>query len=306
VFQGEGGVARQVRQAGLVTPAVRLLGRVTIGDPHLRDMPAHDFVDHAGGAGIVGLMNDGVLAMEHPLIGIGPLDAYAGFVAGDDLGRAKAAAGLVRFAREPWPRAGEHVHQRPFADLKAEGVAEHEPQPLVGQGLEGLVVDRQGVNARTKRGFPRDGRRRSLGGQAAVSAPAGVTAMAHDVGLDRRNLDLVIFADQLFGGVRAEPAAALFADLRPIIAEFIGMFRQRAVMRLMTWLGAAGSRPFPLRLLVRRRRLGGIARGLLRPLQPQNQFDQLLLAEPLQITPFHSPMDSDIYHPGKGAKKGGG
>ena len=78
-------------------------------------------------------MDHGILAVEHPLIGIGPLDAHAGFVAGDDPGRAKAAARLVRFARKSWPRAGEHVHQRPFADLKAEGVAEHEPQH--GQAL---------------------------------------------------------------------------------------------------------------------------------------------------------------------------
>jgi hypothetical protein len=30
----------------------------------------------------------------------------------------------------------------------------------------------------------------------------------------------------------------------------------------------------------------------------------LLFAEPLQITPIHSTMDSDIYRHGKGAKKG--
>jgi hypothetical protein len=51
--------------------------------------------------------------------------------------------------------------------------------------------------------------------------------------------------------------------------------------------------------------LGGIARSLLRPLEPQNQLDQLLFAEPLQITPFHSPMDSDIYNAGKGAENWG-
>jgi hypothetical protein len=31
----------------------------------------------------------------------------------------------------------------------------------------------------------------------------------------------------------------------------------------------------------------------------------LLFAEPLQITPFHSPMDSDIYNAGKGAENWG-
>ena len=118
--------------------------------------------------------------------------------------------------------------------------------------------------------------------------------MADDVGLDRGNLNLVVFTDQRLGRVRPEPPAALLADLRPPIAKFIGIFRQRAVMRLMPRLGAARSRAFPLRLLVHRRRLGGIARRLLRPLQPKNQLNQLLFAEPLQITSFHSPMDSDI------------
>jgi hypothetical protein len=32
----------------------------------------------------------------------------------------------------------------------------------------------------------------------------------------------------------------------------------------------------------------------------------LLFAEPLQITPFHSPMDSDIYDAGKRAEIRGG
>ena len=130
--------------------------------------------------------------------------------------------------------------------------------------------------------------------------------MADDVGLDRRKLDLVIFADQLFHCVQSEPPAALLADLRPVVAKLIGILRQLSIVRLMPWLGAARPRPFPLRLLVRRRRFGGIARVLLRSLQPKNQLDQLLLAEPLQITSFHSPMDSDIYGAGKGLKKGGG
>jgi hypothetical protein len=36
-------------------------------------------------------------------------------------------------------------------------------------------------------------------------------------------------------------------------------------------------------------------------LEPQHQFDQLLLAEPLQITPIHPAMDSEIASLGKEA-----
>ena len=46
----------------------------------------------------------------------------------------------------------------------------------------------------------------------------------------------------------------------------------------------------------------GVARGLVRPLEPEpeHQLDQLVLAQPLQISPIHFPMGSDIYPAGKG------
>ena len=47
--------------------------------------------------------------------------------------------------------------------------------------------------------------------------------MADDIGPDWRDLDLVVFADQLLGRLWSEPSAALFADLGPIVAKFIGV-----------------------------------------------------------------------------------
>jgi hypothetical protein len=47
-------------------------------------------------------------------------------------------------------------------------------------------------------------------------------------------------------------------------------------------------------------RLGRRARILVRALERQHQFDQLLFAQLLQITAFHQPMDSEIGARGKG------
>ena len=54
-------------------------------------------------------------------------------------------------------------------------------------------------------------------------------------------------------------------------------------------------------LLVRRRRLRRSARRFLWSLQPQHQLNQLVLAQPLQISPVHRSLsDSEISLPGKG------
>jgi hypothetical protein len=131
------------------------------------------------------------------MIGVRPLDANAGFIAGDDARRAQNRLGLVRFDLEPRMRADKHVHQRALAHGEPERIPKHAAQPLVGERLETLVVDRQRMNARPERRRRRHRRRWSFGLQAAVRASARVAAMAHNVGLYRRYLDLVVFADQL-------------------------------------------------------------------------------------------------------------
>ena len=135
---------------------------------------------------------------------------------------------------------------------------------------------------------------------AAMRASAGEAPMADDIGLDRRDLDLVVFADQLRAGSRAKQPAARLANARRVVSKLVGIVRQPPVMRLMAGLRPAGTRVLPLFLLVRRRRLGRRARILIGTLKPKHQLDQLLLAEPLQITSVHPGMDSEIPARGKG------
>ena len=53
-----------------------------------------------------------------------------------------------------------------------------------------------------------------------------------------------------------------------------------------------GRRIFPLLLAVGRRRFRGRARGLVRPLHPQHQIDQLFLGKAFQISAIHPRIES--------------
>jgi len=55
-------------QARLMPLAVLLLSRIAIRNPNRRLVTRHHLIHDAGGAGIVGLMDDRVLAMENPVI----------------------------------------------------------------------------------------------------------------------------------------------------------------------------------------------------------------------------------------------
>ena len=246
-------------------------------------------------------MHDRILAVENPVVGVRPLDANAGLVAGDDPGGAKNGLRLLGLDLEPRMGADEHVHQRALAHAQPERVAEQEAQPLVGKRLKALEINRQRMNARPERRRRRHRRRRRFHRSAAMRASAGEPPMADDIGLDRRDLDLVVFADQFPLGVRRNRPAARFANARRVVAEFIGIVRKPTVVRLMPGLGPARTGVLALFLLVGRRRLRRRARVLLRALEPEHQLDQLLLAEPLQITPIHAAMDLEIALPGKGS-----
>jgi len=150
----------------------------------------------------------------------------------------------------------------------------------------------------------RNRRRRRFRRYPAMRAAAGEATVADHIGFDRRDLDLVVFANQVPLGVRRKSFAALFANARHVVAKFVGIIRQPPVVRFMSRLRPARSSVLALLLLVRRRRLGRRARILVRPLEKQHQLDQLLFAQVLQITAVHRPMDSDIAPPGKGV--GGG
>jgi hypothetical protein len=80
--------------------------------------------------------------------------------------------------------------------------------------------------------------------------------MADHIGFDRWDLDLVVFADQFPLGVQRESSAARLANARHVVAKFVGIVRQPAVVRLMPELRSARARVLAPFLLVRRRRLG--------------------------------------------------
>jgi hypothetical protein len=124
--------------------------------------------------------------------------------------------------------------------------------------------------------------------------------MAHDIGLDRRYLDLVVFADQFARIVARKHAPAILANRRHVVSIRVGIVRQPPVVRLVTGLRPAGPGVLALLLPVRRGRLGRRARILVGTLKPKHQFDQLLLAELLQISPVHPRMDPEFAARGKG------
>jgi hypothetical protein len=77
-----------------------------------------------------------------------------------------------------------------------------------------------------------------------------------------------------------------------VVDHPIRRIAQPSVMPLVAWLGAAGfGRLAPL-FAIGRGRLGGGARGLVWPLQPQHQLDQLGLAQTLKLVAAHAHTES--------------
>src|SRR4051812_25408895 len=77
-----------------------------------------------------------------------------------------------------------------------------------------------------------------------------------------------------------------------MLDDSVGHLAHLPAMALMTRLGPAGLGLLAPLLAIRGRRLGGGVRGLLRPLQPQHQLDQLLLAQALKLAPAHLTRES--------------
>src|SRR5208337_3854174 len=86
-----------------------------------------------------------------------------------------------------------------------------------------------------------------------------------------------------------------------VVAELIGIVGQPAIVRLMPGLRPAGTGVLAFLFLVGGRRLRRIARRLVRSLKLDHQLNQLVLAQPLQISAIHAHMDSEFALPGKGA-----
>ena len=98
---------------------------------------------------------------------------------------------------------------------------------------------------------------RAFASTHAKCASTGEAPMADDIGFDRRDLDLVVFADQFPRGVRRESSCELLAYARRVVAKlaYIGIVRKPTVVRLMPQLRPAGPRVLALfTLFVRRGR----------------------------------------------------
>ena len=78
-------------------------------------------------------------------------------------------------------RADEHVHQRTLAHGQAERVAKQAARTPVGQRLETLLMDRQGMNARPKRPGRRNRRRQRFRRDATLATALREAAMTHDI-----------------------------------------------------------------------------------------------------------------------------
>ena len=77
------------------------------------------------------------------------------------------------------------------------------------------------------------------------------------------------------------------------------------IARLMPGLRPARTGVLAFLFLVGGRRLRRVARRLIRLLKLDHRLNQLVLAQALQISPFHEDMDLEIGLPGKGARKSG-
>jgi len=263
-------------------------------------MAAHGLVNDPCSTGVIGLVDNGILAMKHPVLSIHALDTHTGFVAGDNAGGPKAGLGGLCGGVETRTRAGKHVHDCALAHIEAEDILEGTAQAFVGQRMETLEVDRQRVNA-----WPEGCRGRHSGcsglcRRATMWAMTGITAVPGDIRTDRRNIDLVIGPGQHHGIVAGKRMAASLAGGRFMIAKHIGYIRQNPVVGFMPGLGSTRSRVDSLLLLVRRGRLGRRPRILGSPLEPKHHLDQFVLTQLLQISPIHTVMDSDIVAHGKG------
>jgi hypothetical protein len=199
---------------------------------------------------------------------------------------------------EPALGAAEQVHQPALAEAQPEQVGERGLQPLVGERLVGLEVGGHGVQPRAEwRAADRHGRH---GPGAAAGAAHRQAVVVHHLRPDRGQLD-VLPDPGLFGRqIARERHSAARAKLGAVGEPLGDLLAQGPAVALVARLGAARLGALAPLLPVRRGRLGGCARRLLRPLQPQHQLDQLRLAQALKLVPLHARIESANPLPRKG------
>jgi hypothetical protein len=80
--------------------------------------------------------------------------------------------------------------------------------------------------------------------------------------------------------------------VRTVLDHLVRPIADDPAVAFMARLGAARFGLIPAFFAIRRGRLGGGARGLRWPLQPQHQLDQLFLAQTLKIAAAHDTRES--------------
>src|SRR3954451_16926163 len=148
------------------------------------------------------------------------------------------------------------------------------------------------MQARPERRAARRLRHWGYDARPAGRAVHSQTPMMRDEGLHRGQLDPLVYADRLGQQVRAERHSAAGALARTVLEDRIGRLAHHSAVALVAGLASARLGVLPLILAIRRRRLGGGARGLLRPLQAQHQLDPLFLAQTLKLATTHPALES--------------
>ena len=233
-----------------------LLGAVAIGYPHLRARAVHGFAHHHRRAGERRFVHHCRLAAKHPLVGVDAFYTHAGLVAGNAVGPAQKRERLAALLFEGRRGAREHVHERALAQPQAEEIEKQPLQAFIGERLEALQISGERVNARAKRGRLRNGGRRSLRCATAACAADRKAPMPPHEGAHRRNLQLVIFADQLGGRAIFEGETTMFAVCRDMVPDLVGMCGKIPLVALVTGLGSTRLGVVAPLLAIRRRRLG--------------------------------------------------
>ena len=200
---------------------------------------------------------------------------------------ARLATGLEAGLRTP-----EQVHQAALAEREPEQIRQGRLQPLVGEGLKGLEIGRHRMQPRAERRAAsllrhrRDDPRPAGTGSARPDADAA-SRPGPTAGNSIRSGTLTTSAGRSPGS-----AAAAGAAVGTMLDDLIGVVTHHPAVAFVARLGPAGLGLLPPLLAIGCGRLGGGARGLLRPLQPQHQLDQLFLAQTLKIAATHPALES--------------
>jgi hypothetical protein len=125
----------------------------------------------------------------------------------------------------------------------------------------------------------------ALGREAIV---AGYKEAGNTRNGDRGQLNLLAGANDLRRKCGVQASTAACASLGTMHDDGIGIVAHHSAVAFVTGFGPAGLGLRALLLAIFRWRLEQGARGLLWPLQPQHQFDQILAAQPFNIASVQS------------------